>query len=430
MLIHTARSIDDVQDVKEFFGDETWDHARRFLEGAPDDPFADHLRWMEENGRPIACVQVFLHQYPIGRAHVGMCLPEYPFVPPELRGRSHFRRLMADLFEWLRGNGYPLAYSHGRKGLYTSIGYAPCMHHCTVLIRVDDALRPRASRRAEHATDEDVDANERAFRRPFPLGRGLQCRDEGWRPDPECVRLIRRSDGSGISAFAVTGQVVSGRKEDGTGWAGFRPADKDGVLTVTDIWARSIRAAAALLRTVAEEAADAGFRWIKINCRRTDPLARIAVLTGGELRWSAAQERSWTDEAEDVDAFYLTDLRLALEQLLPELNRRWSGFGGRVPSALRLVMEEEEQVTVELGPEVALADSRDDGTPCMRLPREAMTRAVMGYAKPTELSLLHAGCRLPPECRAAADALFPAREPHLIHEGRAFATPDQLGLVP
>ena len=87
METHTARTLDEGRDVAEFLDDKTWEHAREFLRAAPADPFADHLRWMEEGGRPVACVQVFLHRYPIGCAEVGMCLPEYPFVPPELRGR-------------------------------------------------------------------------------------------------------------------------------------------------------------------------------------------------------------------------------------------------------------------------------------------------------------------------------------------------------
>lgn len=42
------------------------------------------------------------------------------------------------------------------------------------------------------------------------------------------------------------------------------------------------------------------------------------------------------------------------------------------------------------------------------------------------------GTAQPPSaaCRATMDALFPAREPHLIHENLAFATPEQFGLVP
>lgn len=36
----------------------------------------------------------------------------------------------------------------------------------------------------------------------------------------------------------------------------------------------------------------------------------------------------------------------------------------------------------------------------------------------------------PTACRAVAEALFMAREPHLIHEALAFAKPPQWGLVP
>ena len=207
MQIHIAKTIDDVARAPELAESETWGHARNFLKRVGKDPFADHLRWLEDDGRPVACVQIFLHQYPIGRATVGMCLPEYPFVPPELRGRGHFRRLMADLFQWMRGNGYPLAYSHGRKGLYTHIGYAPCLHHCTVLIRIADAVKVQAPGRAEPATDGDVTANEALFRRPFPLGRGLQCRDEQWRPAPDCVRLATAAGGE-VRGFVVLGQVL------------------------------------------------------------------------------------------------------------------------------------------------------------------------------------------------------------------------------
>jgi hypothetical protein len=166
-----------------------------------------------------------------------------------------------------------------------------------------------------------------------------------------------------------------------------------------------------------------------LNGRRDDPLARVAVLAGGELRWSAAQERDHTQEGEDVDAFYLADLRLALEQLQPELNARWKKFTGDAPPVVRLRMEEEE-VALGLNREVTVLDQVVSDAPCLRLPRQAMTRAIMGYATPTELSLLHEGCDVPAACRSVAEALFVAREPHLIHEGLAFAKPHQFGLVP
>ncbi len=59
-----------------------------------------------------------------------------------------------------------------------------------------------------------------------------------------------------------------------------------------------------------------------------------------------------------------------------------------------------------------------------------MTRALMGYATPTELSVIHAGCEVRSDCRAVVDVLFPARKPHVIHEGLAFAEPPEFGLVP
>jgi len=405
MQVHEARTPDDIQHTDELRNDEVWEHARAFLSAAPGDPFADHLRWLEEDGRPVACVQVFLHRHPIGCAEVGMCLPEYPFVPPELRGRGHFKRVMADLHRWAAAHGHPFSYCHGRKGLYTGIGYAPCMHHCTVLLRTADALRLRPPTHARPATAEDVAVNASLFRGPFPLGRGLQCRDEAWRPEPGHVLLAGTPDG-----FAVTGRKSS-----------------EGVLDVTDAWAATAPAAAALVRAVADAALEAGCEWLRLNCRREDTLARLAVLAGGQLRWSAAQERAGTETAEDVDAFHLTDLRLALAQMLPELNRRWQQFGGQAPAGIVLAMEE-ESVALELGPEVALAGPTDG--PTARLPRTAMTQALMGYATPTELSLLHEGCTLPPGCRAALNALFPATEPHLVHEETAFAGPDRFGIVP
>lgn len=134
MQIHIAKTLEEIQDVESLSKDKIWDHAHEFLANAPVDPFADHLRWLEADGHPVACVQIFLYQYPIGCAQIGMCLPEYPFVPPDLRGRSYFKHLMADLFDWMRKGGYPLAYDHGRKGLYTGLGFAPCFHHWTTWI--------------------------------------------------------------------------------------------------------------------------------------------------------------------------------------------------------------------------------------------------------------------------------------------------------
>jgi GNAT superfamily N-acetyltransferase len=400
--------------------EEMWAHAREFLARAPEDPFAHHLLWLEEDRRPVACVQVFLHRYPIGCAQVGMCLPEYPFVPPPLRGRGWFRRLMRELFAWMVDNGYPLAYSHGRKGLYTGIGYAPCFHHCTVLLRVADALKLQAPNAAEQATPTDVEHYARQLRRPFPLGRGLQCRDEAWTPDAERTLLVRNEN---LRGFAVLGHVQVQK-----GSADFDRPGADDVADVTDARASDAPAAAALLRAAAQKLEPAGFDWLRINCRREDPLARVAVLAGGQLRWSAAQERMAGEDGEDVDAFYLASLRLALEQLQPELSARLESCDARKPGALTLAMEE-QSVTLRLGEQVSV--ERSAGIPpVVRLPRQAMTRAIMGYATPTELALLHEGCSIPPEASRLIDALLPAREPHLIHEDTAFAAPEAFGIIP
>ena len=418
MQVHTAHTTEDIRHVTELMEGDTWAHARKFLAAAPHDPFADHLRWLSEDGHPIACVQVFLHQYPIGCARLGMALPEYPFVPPELRGRGYFKYIMGGLFEWLAGAGYPMVYDHGRKGLYTHLGFAPCYHHCMVLIRVPDALRVEAKTRAKPATDEDIDASVDLFRAPFPLGRGLQCTDEGYRPSPRDVRVVRGRTDAGITGFA---QACLGQLHP--------RVEADEVATVMASWAENVDAAAALLLSVAEDAQTAGLKWVRINCRRTDPLARIAVLAGGELRWHAAQERDHTEDGEDVDAFYVTSLRLAIEQLLPELKARLTRVPVVAPPALRLGMDSED-AALTLSPEPALLSDAPEESPRLELPRKAMTRAIMGYATPTELSLLHEGVAVPDECRDLADTLFPAREPHLIHEGLAFAKPPQLGLAP
>lgn len=419
MQTHIAHTMDDMRDIPELTDGETWDHAREFLAAAPEDPFADHLRLMIEDGRPVACVQVFLHRYPIGRAEVGMCLPEYPFVPPELRGRGHFKRLMADLFEWMSRNGYPLAYAHGRKGLYTGIGFAPCFHHCLVLLRVSDALNLHAKAEARRATEEDVQRYAHVFRRPFPLGRGLQCRDEAWEPAPDTVRLVPGTGGALPRGFVVTRPPLP----DDT------PRRPGGAVTVSEGHAADAEAAAILLRTAAEEAHEAGCEWLRLNCRREDPLARFAVLAGGQIRWSAAQERDATAEGEDVAAFYLADLRLVVQQLMPELVDRFRSFTDDAPDALVLALDKEE-VALSLRPDPELVDDPPADAPRAHLPRKAMTQAVMGYARPSELALLQEGCCIPDGCRDIMDGLFPARQPHLMHEGQAFARADELGLVP
>jgi len=430
MRTHIAKSIEDFQNIRELAEGETWKHARRFLERAPQNPFADHLRWLEDDGRPVACVQVFVHQYPIGRAQVGMCLPEYPFVPPELRGRGYFKKIMADLFGWMPESGYPLAYDHGVKGLYTSaLGYAPGFHHCIVLIRVGDVLKLNAEGDADTPSEADLKAHESLFRRPFPLGRGMQCRDERWRPELDCVRVVRGCADREIRAFVVLGEAFAGRRPNSSAYGGFKPPEGDHVVTITDAWASDLAAAALLLRHVAEEAETLSYGWIRLNCRRDDPLARIAVLAGGELRWCAAQERDHTEKGEDVDSFCLVDLPLAVRQLLPELSERWRSSTGCAPEAI-LLRTDAGEVVLGLGRELTLLDSAPAGTPQVYLPRKAMTQAIIGYAAPTELCFLHAGCEIHESCCAAVDVLFEAREPHLIHEGYAFAGPNEFGLVP
>jgi len=257
----------------------------------------------------------------------------------------------------------------------------------------------------------------------------MQCRDERWRPDPRCVRLVPGRDGAGLAGFIVAGRVFIGRRENGSAYAGFEPPEADEILTITDAWSADLVTAATLLKSAADEAQTLALKWVRINCRRTDPLARITVLAGGQLRWWAAQERDYTAEGEDVDAFYLADLRLAIEQILPELNARWKRFQANAPPAMRLCMDD-ERVGLWLRDGVVLLNGEAGAAPAVHLQRKAMTQAILGYGSPTELSLLYQGCQIPEECAQAVDALFPAREPHLIHEGTAFAGPGQFGLMP
>jgi len=87
---------------------------------------------------------------------------------------------------------------------------------------------------AEHADEADMAAEEELFRKPFPLGRGLQCRDEKWHPDPRCLRLVRGPESGQVSGFIVTGQPVFGRKPEGGRFVDFEPPKGGDVLNVTD----------------------------------------------------------------------------------------------------------------------------------------------------------------------------------------------------
>jgi len=227
----------------------------------------------------------------------------------------------------------------------------------------------------------------------------------------------------------VVSKALVGRTADHWGFDALKPPERGKALTITDSWAGDVVSAAALLHTVAEGARELGCQWVRLNCRRSDTLARLCVLAGGELRWSAAQERDCFAVGEDVDAFYLANLHLAIEQLLPELDARWRAFSGAAPPTVRLDMEG-EGVGLHLGRRLQVLDDPGGAAAVIRLPRKAMTRALLGYATPTELSLLHKDCCVPDECQAAADALFSAREPRPVHEGWAFAQMADYGLVP
>ncbi len=420
---HIARTIRDLAVQPQLADGEEWGHVRQFLTAAQHDPFADHLRWLSDGELPVASVQVFLHRYRIGQAEIGMCLPEYPFVPPLLRGRGYFKAIMSDLLQWMPGHGYPLAYDHGRKGLYTGIGFAPCFHHALLIIRVEDAERLTSHLSTAAVSAAKVEANAKLFRVPHPLGRGLQCRDELWTPDAGRVRIVPAKDSAQPLGFIVFG---GGMLEPSAG-----PADSPAArrLTVTDAWAETLPAAGALLLAAAKEAREVGCRWLRVSCRPEGHIARAGILAGGELRSFAAQERDHTSQGEDVDAFYLADLRLALEQLLPELNVRWRERGSTGATALGIQVDGEESWLALAGDVTTLEAPQSTGH-LARLPRQAMAQAIMGYAAPSELQLIHSDCSIPERTAGILDVLFPATRPHLIHEGYAFADPDELGLVP
>jgi hypothetical protein len=91
---------------------------------------------------------------------------------------------------------------------------------------------------------------------------------------------------------------------------------------------------------------------------------------------------------------------------------------------------DEEEVWLALAGEVTVLEIPQSSGRVAELSRGSMTRAIMGYATPSELALVDADCRLPERAALALDVLFPATKPHLIHEGYAFASADELGRVP
>jgi hypothetical protein len=431
LTTHVARSLDDIAYEHALAQEAEWEHARQFLLAAVDDPFADHLLWLSDGTQPVASVQVFLHRYAIGAAQVGMCLPEWPFVPPDLRGRGYFKEIMSRLISWMPGAGYPLAYDHGRKGLYTGIGFAPCFHHGLLLIRTVDALRLPGRNGLHRPSSDQVARHALQLRSQHPLARGLTCRDESWVPDSGDVRFTGDADGDGPTGIAVIGGgFLAPKVAEATDASGGASATHGpGILTVTDAWASDARTAAQLLRGLATEARQLGCEWLRINCRPTDTLARVGVLAGGEMRSCAAQERDHTKGGEDVDAFYLAGLAVAVEQLLPELNHRWQQSGVAGATALGLRVDDEE-VWIALAGDVRILASPQSSGQVVELPRKAMTQAIMGYATPSELSLIHDACRIPARAATTMDVLFPATSPHIIHEEYAFARADHFGLVP
>ena len=57
MRFFTAKTLEDIRTVPGLNDDPVWQHARDFLAEAPNHPDDRHLRWLEDKGEVVACVQ-------------------------------------------------------------------------------------------------------------------------------------------------------------------------------------------------------------------------------------------------------------------------------------------------------------------------------------------------------------------------------------
>ncbi len=362
----------------------------------------DYLRVIDLHGKIVSLTLVVPRQVIIAGVPVEGAVLTLVGTDPAYRGRGFMRLLLEDTVAFLRAKGFRIGMVYGPPELYRKFGFVPAlgtyattfcpanvMETASQPTKVDSGLwRP--------ATAGDAGILAELFRAatrktPCTIVRPAQ----GW-------VWKSRAQGSGISVYVVDGVVRAYVR-----WSGGLEGIPDGTLAISEVGADSPETLGKALEWAAGRASELGLTSVRFVGPPDHPFSRLAYLRAGA---------EVTVRPASVGQVIVSNRGLLMADIASALADRAISAG--LPPGTSIVLDVGSKrfdlsfAGGRLGLLGGRAGRQTEG-PVSRLPAEAFTLFVTGYAGGAEIDALP-GVTLAPEHRAAMEALFPKAYPKWI----------------
>lgn len=397
----TVRIAEDPADfarVAAFFGE---------VEGPAEQAYCErrlaHLRYRPEFTRfievdsRIACAALLRHdRLLIDGAALDAGFVENILTHPSQRRRGLFTALLNDCLRFLREERFPLCWLHGPASLYAPFGFAPVRYQAQATVPAELAARlPLAGRARPFTPDDlgDVAALYAATYAGLPTSEERTAGVWHWRlPTMDDVTILEDLAGR-VAGYAWVSQKAVRAK----------------LRVIEAAVAPDGRAAQSLLAILGARARAEGLPTVYLALAPDHPLARAAVVAGGEARLAGpiVPGSRWGH----ADQAQVLDLAAALDALAPALARRlaasaYAGWQGNIA-----IDTERGSASLKIGPSAIEAAPRNGVTQgVLRLPGDLLAPLLLGTYGATEMAA-QPGFQAPEPLLALLGVLFPPRWP-------------------
>jgi predicted N-acetyltransferase YhbS len=297
------------------------------------------------------------------------------------RGMGYGARLIRETLAGLAAEGYALAYLDGIKDFYGRFGFAPVVPFTALHLKLADLADLREGRgQVRRATPADVPALHHLAHSAWEGRTGSLVRSEAhWRwLLTYHVQPIWVLEGDGGTPIAYAHEYTGNNLVDEWG-------------------AAKVGAGLRLLRWLAREEA-----WEGTTLRLAGP-PDYALFRATERRLLYEYEIYGHPDGGWMAA--VLDPQAVFTAILPELTRRWAVLP-RHNAALRLVLDDGEEIGLRLRRDGVTLDHPPRNAPTAQVPRRHLAPLLFGTRTAEELAAEH-GVRCPPAARALLAALFP-----------------------
>ena len=297
------------------------------------------------------------------------------------RGQGYGARLVRDTLETLAAEGYALAYLDGIKDFYGRFGFEPVVPFSALHLKLAEVADLREGQgQVRRATPDDVPALQRLAAAAWEGRTGSLLRSEAhWRwLLAYHVQPVWVLEGEGGTPVAYAHEYTGNNLLDE--WGAAKPA-----------------AGLHLLRRLART-----LDWDGPTLRLAGP-PDYPLFRAVERRLPYEYEIYGHPDGGWMAA--VLDPQATFTALLPEFTRRWTAVA-RHNAALRLVLDDGDEIGLLLRREGVTATRPPRNAPLARIPRRHLAPLLFGARTAAELAAEH-GVRCPPAARALLAVLFP-----------------------